>query len=74
MDQVMQHSHTACSPTHSTMRKSHRMLTVTIHQEDKVKQPALYLLRQDDFKARKDTKQCTTKQGHTQNNDKGIKN
>ena len=33
-DQEIPHSHTFRPPTHGTMRKSHRTVTDTIHQED----------------------------------------
>ena len=55
---------THCRPTHSTVRKSHRMVTTTRHQEDNTKQSnQLSLPHQDDCKTGKDTKQCTTKHG-----------
>ena len=33
-DQVIPHTDTHCRPTHGTVRKSHRTLTVSRHQED----------------------------------------
>ena len=43
------------------MRKSHRTIAITGHQEDKQSKVPSTLPHQDDCKSRKDTKQCTTK-------------
>ena len=54
--QEIPQSHTVDQPTHGTMRKRHRTLTATRHQEDQLSLP-----QRDDCKTRKDTKFCITK-------------
>ena len=52
-------------PNHGTMRKIHITLTAIYmpsRRHLKVKQAALALPQRDDYKPRKDTKYCTTKQ------------
>ena len=59
-----------CRPTHGTVRKSHRTITTTRHQEDKKQSKAT---SQDDCKIRKDTKQ-RTKHGTNTEPHNGSKN
>ena len=54
-----------CRPTQSIVRKSY--IKITRHQEDEQSKAT----NQDDCKTRKDTQECTTKHGKTQNSTMG---